>query len=105
MGTARPTAATVPRLTTRIPPELLKTLEEAAQLVGASLNGFVVEAALEKARQLIDQERVIHAGAETTLLLTQLLNAPLPVNAPLAQLLSQAQTRRKQDDGTTHIAL
>lgn len=51
------------RLTTRITEHVQDTLQAAADLVGATLNQFVVQAALEKAERVIENE--------TTLLLTR----------------------------------
>ena len=51
------------RLTTRITGHVQDTLQAAADLVGATLNQFVVQAALEKAERVIE--------SETTLLLTR----------------------------------
>lgn len=51
------------RLTTRITEHVQDTLQAAADLVGATLNQFVVQAALEKAERVIE--------SETTLLLTR----------------------------------
>ena len=51
------------RLTIRITEHVQDTLQAAADLVGATLNQFVVQAALEKAERVIE--------SETTLLLTR----------------------------------
>jgi len=51
------------RLTTRITEHVQDTLQAAADLVGSTLNQFVVQAALEKAERVIE--------SETTLLLTR----------------------------------
>lgn len=51
------------RLTTRVTAHVQDTLQAAADLVGATLNQFVVQAALEKAERVIE--------SETTLLLTR----------------------------------
>jgi len=51
------------RLTTRITAHVQDTLQAAADLAGATINQFVVQAALEKAEKVIE--------SETTLLLTR----------------------------------
>ena len=51
------------RLTTRITEHVQDTLQAATDLVGSTLNQFVVQAALEKAERVIE--------SETTLLLTR----------------------------------
>lgn len=47
------------RITARIPENVKQTLEQAAILSGATLNQFVVQAALKEAQQILANERVI----------------------------------------------
>lgn len=51
------------RVSARVSENIHETLAEAAALVGATLNQFVVQAALEKAREVIESERVIRLTA------------------------------------------
>ena len=52
-------AQTGKRLTTRITDHVQEKLQAAADLVGATLNQFVVQAALEKAEKVIESESTI----------------------------------------------
>ncbi|MBW4598458.1 MAG: DUF1778 domain-containing protein [Calothrix sp. FI2-JRJ7] len=47
------------RVTARIPTSIQEILQQAAELSGASLNQFIVQAALKEAKKLIEDERVI----------------------------------------------
>lgn len=47
------------RVSARVPENVHETLAEAAALVGATLNQFVVQSALQKAREVIESERII----------------------------------------------
>ncbi|BDA68132.1 Protein of unknown function DUF1778 [Rivularia sp. IAM M-261] len=47
------------RVTARIPTSVQEILQQAAELSGASLNQFIVQAALKEAKKLIEDERVI----------------------------------------------
>lgn len=47
------------RISSRVPKPVRKTLEEAAALSGATLNQFVVQAALKEAHAVLERERVI----------------------------------------------
>ena len=47
------------RISARVPKPVRKTLEEAAALSGATLNQFVVQAALKEAHAVLEQERII----------------------------------------------
>lgn len=47
------------RVTARIPVSVRETIQRAAELSGATLNQFMVQAALKEAKEVIDSERVI----------------------------------------------
>lgn len=47
------------RVSARVPETVHETLAEAAALVGATLNQFVVQSALERAKEVIESERLI----------------------------------------------
>ena len=47
------------RVSARVPGHVLDTLAEAAGLMGATLNHFLVQSALEKAQKIIENERTI----------------------------------------------
>jgi uncharacterized protein (DUF1778 family) len=47
------------RVSARVPANVYDTLAEAAGLMGATLNQFLVQSALEKAQEVIESERLI----------------------------------------------
>jgi uncharacterized protein (DUF1778 family) len=52
------------RVTARIPASVQETIQRAAELSGATLNQFIVQAALKEAKKVIDSERVIVLSEE-----------------------------------------
>lgn len=67
------------RITARVPQEVQDTLEQAAELQGATVNQFVVQAALSEARRVIERDRLIHlSGADAAFLLNLLEKPPAP---------------------------
>jgi len=71
------------RITARVPLAVEERLREAADLVGATLNQFLVQAALEKANEVIDRERFIAVTPRDADFLLNLLDDPSPANAKL----------------------
>ncbi|MGQ0593279.1 MAG: type II toxin-antitoxin system TacA family antitoxin [Gammaproteobacteria bacterium] len=47
-------------MSARVPKPVRETLEEAAALSGATLNQFVVQAALKEAHAVLERELIIH---------------------------------------------
>jgi uncharacterized protein (DUF1778 family) len=71
------------RITARVPQRVQDTLQEAAELVGATLNQFVVQAALNEAQRVIERERVIRLSSTDASFLMALLQHPPAPNAAL----------------------
>jgi uncharacterized protein (DUF1778 family) len=84
------------RLTTRITGHVQEKLQAAADLVGATLNQFVVQAALEKADKVIESETSIVLTRKESLWLLDLLDNPPPRNKKFLQ--AQARYRRMKSD-------
>lgn len=76
------------RITTRITDQVQETLQTAANLVGATLNQFVVQAALEKAEKLIESETMVMLTRRESLRLLELIENPPPPNEALKQLMA-----------------
>jgi len=81
-------STTAKRITTRITEHVQEKLQTAADLVGATVNQFVVQAALEKAERVIDSESSIALTRKGSLWLLDRLDNPPPRN----------QARRTQRD-------
>jgi uncharacterized protein (DUF1778 family) len=83
------------RLTTRITDHVQERLQVAADLVGATLNQFVVQAALEKAERVIDSESTIALSRRESLRLLEMIENPPPRN----EKFRQAQARYQEIAG------
>ena len=93
-------AHTGKRLTTRITDHVQEKLQVAADLVGATLNQFVVQAALEKAEKIIESESTIVLTRRESLRLLDLIENPPPRNKRFLQAQARYQ-RTKNDDSST----
>jgi uncharacterized protein (DUF1778 family) len=87
------------RITARVPQAVQDTLEQAAELLGATLNQFVVQAALSEARRVIERDRVIHLSSTDAAFLMNLLEKP-PL--PNAKLRKAFQSYRKKTLDAEH---
>lgn len=77
------------RITARVPLAVQEKLQEAADLVGATVNQFVVQSALEKAEQIIDRETMIGLTRRDAAMLIDLLENPPKPNAALKRALER----------------
>lgn len=89
-------ARTGKRLTTRVTAHVQEKLQAAADLVGATLNQFVVQAALEKAEKVIESESTIILTRRESLRLMNLIENPPPRNEKFLQ--AQARYQRVKND-------
>ncbi len=70
-------AITLPRITARVDVETQDLLTKAAALVGMpSINSFVLSAAVEKAKQIIEREQVLKLSERDAELLAEALDKP-----------------------------
>ena len=92
-------AQTGKRLTTRITDHVQEKLQAAADLVGATLNQFVVQAALEKAEKVIESESTIILTGRESLRLQEMIENPPPRNDKFLQ--AQARYQRLKNDASS----
>ena len=71
------------RLVARIPPGVRKTIQAAADLQGAKLNQFVVQAAYQQAKDVLERETILRLNREQTQRVFALLDRPPRPNAKL----------------------
>jgi uncharacterized protein (DUF1778 family) len=83
------------RITARVPLAVQEKLQEAADLVGATVNQFVVQSALEKAEQIIDRETMIGVTRRDAAMLIELLENPPKPNPALKRALERYKGRIK----------
>ncbi len=67
------------RVTARIPVSVKETLQKAADLTGATLNQFMVAAAVKEAQFVIKQEQIIHlSDVDADKIFSLIENPPAP---------------------------
>lgn len=71
------------RVTARIPRQIKETLEQAAILSGATLNQFIVGAALKEAQQILEADRAIELSRQDAEKVFSLLENPPNPNEKL----------------------
>ena len=79
------------RIPARMPTAVYEKIAEAAQAVGATLNQFLVQSAVEKATAILEQERAITLSATAATTVFDLMENPPKPN----ERLKQAMSRRK----------
>ena len=89
------------RITARVPQNVQDTLEQAADLTGATLSQFVVHAALVEAQRIIDRERVIYLSSTDAAFLLNLLESPPVPNARLSKALQNYKNRTRNAQDST----
>jgi uncharacterized protein (DUF1778 family) len=72
------------RITARVSENVRVTLEQAAQLLGATVNQFVVQSAYEEAQRVIERESVIRLSQRDARKILSLLDNPPKPNKSLA---------------------
>ena len=81
------------RITARVNEEVKSTLAAAAELVGATLNQFLVQAALEKAESIIERERVVYLSKQDSEVFFEALDNPPEANQVLKGALADYKLR------------
>ena len=98
MGTA---ADKQDRIGARVPREVYETLCRAAELTGATVNPFLVQAALKEAQEVIEREEVIRLSPRDWNWLLELMDNPPRPNARLKAAQKRYQKARRDDAGTS----
>lgn len=89
------------RLTIRITDHVQDKLQMASNLVGTTMNQFVVQAALEKGEKIIERESTIDMTRRESLRLLELLENPPPRNKKFLQAMNRYQRMKNNDLSTT----
>lgn len=77
------------RISVRVPHEVYETLRRAAELTGATVNQFLVQAALKEAQVVIEREDVIRLSARDWNWLLDLMENPPQPNAKLKSAMKR----------------
>ena len=83
------------RITARVPENVHALLTRASTLLGSSMNQFLVQAAVERAKQVVEEENIIRLSGESTELFFKTLENP---PAPNAKLLAAVQAHKESLD-------
>jgi uncharacterized protein (DUF1778 family) len=73
------------RITARVSDNVRETLEQAAELLGATVNQFVVQTAYQEAQRVIERESVIRLSQQDAQKILSLLGNPPKPNKRLKE--------------------
>ncbi len=73
------------RITARVSGNVRETLERAAELIGSTVNQFVVQTAYQEAQRMIERELVIRLSQADSRKVLSLLDRPPKPNARLKE--------------------
>lgn len=76
------------RITARVSDDVRVTLEQAAELVGSTVNQFMVQAAYQEAQRLIERESLIHLSQQDARKIFSLLDHPPKPNKRLKKAVT-----------------
>ena len=80
------------RITARVPENVHVLLTRASTILGSTVNQFLVQAAIERAKQVVEAENIIRLSGNSTELFFKTLDNP-PV--PNVKLLAAAQAHKE----------
>ena len=83
------------RITARVSEQIKETLIAAADLTGATLNQFLVQAALEKAERVIEKDKLIHLSQQDAEFFFDVLDNPPEPNNKLTNAVNNYKARIK----------
>ncbi|MCP5521839.1 MAG: DUF1778 domain-containing protein [Verrucomicrobiales bacterium] len=86
------------RITARVPAELRATLEEAAQLQGATLNQFLVQAGFAEAQRVLERENLLRLSRRDAAKVFSMLDRPPRPNARLKQAVAAHRQKVRASD-------
>ena len=85
-----------PRITARVNLETQELLSRAAALAGmSSINSFVLSAAVEKAKQIIEREQLLKFSKHDAILLVEALDQPAKVHSKLQAAAKRYPTKNQ----------
>ena len=91
------TPAKQERIGARVPREVYETLQRAAELTGATVNQFLVQAALKEARTVIEREDVLRLSSRDWAWLLELLDKPQALNPRLKAAMNRYHKAKRRD--------
>lgn len=85
------------RVTNRISQQLQEKLQLAADMMGATLNQFVIQAAAEKAEKMVENEQRLLLTRRESMRILGLLENPPMMNDKLTSLMTDYDRRKLND--------
>ena len=79
------------RITARVSKNVRATLEQAAELLGATVNQFVVQTAYQEAQRILERESVIRLSQRDARKVLALLDSPPKANKALKDAVKAFQ--------------
>ncbi|NES23373.1 MAG: DUF1778 domain-containing protein [Symploca sp. SIO3E6] len=86
------------RVTARLPASVKDTLQKAADLTGATLNQFIIQAAVKEAQEVINTEQLIHLSPQDADRIFSLIENPPAPNKHLKEAIKQHQAFFSETD-------
>ena len=86
------------RVTARVPSSIKETLQKAADLTGATLNQFLVGAALKEAQEVIKQQQVIYLSSLEAEKIWSLIENPPQPNEHLKEAIANHRDFFSEED-------
>lgn len=90
-------ATTLPRITTRVDPDTQDLLSQAAAVSGiSSINSFVLNAAIEKAKKILEHEQTLKLSKRDALALVDVLDSEPKLNQRLHKAAQRYDRKTQQ---------
>lgn len=92
------------RITARVPENIFILLNQAAEILGSTINQFLIQAALEKAETIMKQELIINLSKEDTQLFFEILENPPELNKKMQAAINKYKESELYDtSGSTEF--
>lgn len=89
-------ATTLSRITARVDVDTQDLLTQAAAIAGmTSINSFVLSAAIEKAKQIIEREQTLKLSQDDAMLLMEALDRPATPNSKLKTASARYESKNQ----------
>lgn len=86
------------RVNLRCTTAALSTLRQAAELQGQDLTSFVMSAAIDRARDVLTEDRILRLDPADVIQLERALDAPAAVNPQLKRLFDNVRALQSAND-------
>jgi uncharacterized protein (DUF1778 family) len=89
-------ATSLPRITARMDLDTQELLSQAAAIIGiSSINSFVLNAAIEKAKKIMEHEHSLKLSQRDAMMLVNALDAPAKANLRLQQAAKRYKNKKQ----------